>query len=249
MPIIAVLLLAFKAWMLVDSIQRSGGGRGGMSSYWFLICWIPFGDWAYFFAVKIHDPEFARLWKRVLKKKTSLDELRYLYKSSGSAVNKLKLAQALHDAGKFDEATVLAEELLQSETGNKVYQYLSASCLMGAKRSNEARVRFEALLEKDFDFKNFEAAVNYAALCVDLDERKKAIEIYRRIVKSSSQLQYQIDLATLLSEEGAREEAKQILDDAILQFKHEPRFIQRRDQKQLGIAKKARKILEGAVRA
>lgn len=244
MGIIGFLLLAFKAWMLIDSVQR-GGMRGG-NGYWFLICWIPFGDWAYFFAVKIHDPEFSRYWKKHLKKKVSLDDLRYAYKSSPSALNKLTLAQALHDRGEFSEAVALSEELYKSEPENKAYLLLHGSCLSGLKRFSDAIPVYEKLVSKEFAFRNYEGATALAAVYVESGEREKAIELYRRVVKSSAQLRYQVDLAKLLAEKGEKSEAKRIVDDAIQQFKHEPKFIQRRDRSELGVAKKVQKMLESA---
>ena len=245
MGILGALLIGFKAWMLIDAIQRSGA-RGG-NNYWFLICWIPFGDWAYFFAVKIHDPEFSRIWRKFFQKRISLDDLRYAYKMSPSALNKLTLAQALHDKGQFEEAVTLSEELLKFEPDNKVYQFLHASCLIGMKKIDEASGVLETLIEKDFSFRNYEAATTLALLYVEKKEGEKAVQLYRRVVKSSSQLRYQIELARILAEQGNAAEARQIVDDAIQQFKHEPKFIQRRDRRELGVAKKVRKMLESGV--
>ena len=243
-----IVLLAFKAWMLVDAVQRCGGRCGG-SSYWIIICWVPFGDWAYFFAVKIHDPEFARLWKRILTRPKSLDDLRYAYRTSPSAVNKLTYAQALHDREQFQEALPIAEELLKQEPESKMYQLLVASCLAGLKQPERAIALLEGLIERDLSFRDYEAATTLASLFVREKQPERAIEVYRKIIRSSSQLRYQVNFACLLVEHGQRDEARQILDDAIQQFRHEPRFIQRRDRRELGVAKKVRKSLGGRVAA
>lgn len=245
MPIWFILGGAFKAWMLFDAIQRTGRSCG--NNYWFLICWIPFGDWVYFFAVKIHDPAFAKHFKWATVRRVSLDDLRYSYKVSQSAVNRLTLAQALHDAGKFDEALPLAEELLKSDPESKVYLYLLASCFIGLKQLEPARTHLEKLTAKDLDFKDFNPAGSLAAVYVEEGKPELAVELYRRIIRSSSQLRFQIDLSRLLAQTGKADEAKRILDDAIQQFRHEPRFIQKRDRKDLGTAKKVRKMLDGQV--
>ena len=44
-----MLSTAFSLWMLVDAVQR------GLGAKWGWIIMIPFGEFAYFFAVKIHD--------------------------------------------------------------------------------------------------------------------------------------------------------------------------------------------------
>ncbi len=40
---------AFSVWMLVDAHKR------GAQHYWYLIIFFPFGEWVYFFLIKIHD--------------------------------------------------------------------------------------------------------------------------------------------------------------------------------------------------
>ncbi|HQH26913.1 MAG TPA: tetratricopeptide repeat protein [Oligoflexia bacterium] len=243
MPIIGALLLAFKAWMLIDAVQRSGGRCCGGSSYWFIICWIPLGDWVYFFAVKIHDPEYARLWKQLLLRPPALDDIRSTFKSSPSAANKLALARALHDHDQFPEAANLAEELVRSEPGNKHYQFLQASCLIGLKQDDSAAAVLEALLAKDFSFRNYDAASLLASLYAEQGQPDKAIEFSRRIIRSSSQLRHRIDLVCLLAQNEQRTEARQIIENAIDEFRREPKFIQRRDRAQLRAAIKLQKML------
>jgi hypothetical protein len=64
----------FSLWMLVDAVQR------GAARYWYPIIFLPFGQLAYFFSVKIHDPEFAallRLFHGLTRAELTLDELRF----------------------------------------------------------------------------------------------------------------------------------------------------------------------------
>lgn len=49
MHIPLLLSYAFSIWMLVDAYQR------GAEHYWYLIIFFPFGEWVYFFLVKVHD--------------------------------------------------------------------------------------------------------------------------------------------------------------------------------------------------
>ena len=51
MHILLLLSYAFSVWMLVDAFKR------GAEHYWYLIIFFPFGEWVYFFLVKIHDFE------------------------------------------------------------------------------------------------------------------------------------------------------------------------------------------------
>lgn len=62
----------FSLWMMVDAIKRRPG------SHWYLIIWVPLGEWVYFFMVKIHDypalkVRLMNLWRRP----PSIQNLRY----------------------------------------------------------------------------------------------------------------------------------------------------------------------------
>jgi hypothetical protein len=71
MPILAALTALMKLWMVVDAMKQCRCG-----SYWpWIILFVPGGEWAYFFVVKIHDAHFyplrrwvnqfaSKLWRR-----------------------------------------------------------------------------------------------------------------------------------------------------------------------------------------
>lgn len=49
MHILLIISYTFSIWMVVDAYKR------GAEHYWYLIIFFPFGEWIYFFLVKIHD--------------------------------------------------------------------------------------------------------------------------------------------------------------------------------------------------
>ena len=49
MVILGYLALAFKIWMVFDALRRK------VHLLWFFVLMVPFGDWVYFFAVKVRD--------------------------------------------------------------------------------------------------------------------------------------------------------------------------------------------------
>lgn len=49
MRILLILSYAFSVWMLIDALKRDA------KVYWLVIIFFPFGEWIYFFMVKIHD--------------------------------------------------------------------------------------------------------------------------------------------------------------------------------------------------
>lgn len=62
MHILLLFSYAFSLWMLIDAYQR------GAPRYWTVIILMPFGEWVYFFMVKIEDfqgPPGARAMRRM----------------------------------------------------------------------------------------------------------------------------------------------------------------------------------------
>ena len=50
MPILMALSAVFKGWLLIDAMRRGGC----CNNYWYMvIILVPFGEWAYFFMIKI----------------------------------------------------------------------------------------------------------------------------------------------------------------------------------------------------
>ena len=107
MHVLFALQSAFSLWMLVDAARRGAG------YVWYMIIMMPFGEVAYFLAVKIHDPEFAAFRRR--PRPASLDQLRFNAEYTPSFENQLMLAQGLHDADRHVEAAELFQQLLDSE--------------------------------------------------------------------------------------------------------------------------------------
>ena len=124
MPLITVLLGLFKVWMLVDALQR-GCGRGGCGGmYWYWLILMPFGDFAYFFVVKIHDPEFVKLRKDIFTRPPSVEQLRYNMQHNPCYANKKSLAMALLNGQNYTEALSLFDEILKQDAADK-------NCLYG----------------------------------------------------------------------------------------------------------------------
>jgi len=55
MRYLLILSYAFSVWMLVDALKRDA------KNYWLVIIFFPFGEWIYFFMVKIHDFKSNRI--------------------------------------------------------------------------------------------------------------------------------------------------------------------------------------------
>lgn len=231
-------LLGFKVWMLLDAMQR-GGSRGG-SNYWFLICWVPFGDWIYFFAVKVHDPEFAKLRRRFFTRPVPLSQLRYNARHSPSGVNKLRLAEALFDAREYTEAEALLAEVLQLDAKNREARYLLGECKRQRGDLVGSGEELEKVVESDITYRNYHAAADLARVYWATGRREEAVEFLRKLFKKSRRMLHTTELAKYLIELDQKAEAREVLERAIDDFEHAPRFVRRQDR---SAAKEAQSLL------
>ncbi len=225
--------------MLVDAVQRSSGRCGG-ANYWFIICWVPFGDWVYFFAVKIHDPEFARIWKRWFVKPVTIDQLRYNFRHSPSAVNQLALAEALVVTGEYEEAESLLEAVVRADKKDREANFLLGLCKREQSDLAGACEAFERVCQSDITYRNFEAASELASSYWELGKKEEAVEFLRKLFKKSRRLAHTIELAKYLVEMDQRDEAREVLATAMDDFHHAPRFVKNLDK---SAAKEASHIL------
>lgn len=234
MQVLALPLAIFKIWMLVDAIQRFGGSC--RSSYWFYICWVPFGDWAYFFAIKIHDPEFSRLTRKLFYRPASLDKVRATAELFPSHENRLKLAKALFDNEQFSDARTICTELA-SRGSDKEIEYLEALCDSRLKQYEAAQSKLEALTAKDLSFKDYDAALELAGVLADTGAVPASLECLKRIYNSSCRMSHAVYLAQQLIRSEQKDEARKVLEGALKQQALAPKCFQKADRKAISTAK------------
>ena len=235
MHILFYLQTAFSLWMLVDAAQR------GARFHWYWIIMMPFGELAYFFAVKIHDPEFRTMKTRLLTKRVSLKQLRYQASSSPSVRNKVLLAQALYDHGQFEEGAELFREVLKTHDDEKRALYGLGLCLRQLQQAKQAVATLEQLLEMDFGYENYTPCVELAGIYWEAGRKDDAIELMRRVVGKSQQLMHKAELAEYLHAIGESQEARALLEPALEDHDNSPAYVRKRDR---AWARKARSTLK-----
>lgn len=237
MPRVLLLLEhVFMAWMLVDCIRRRPGG------YWFWIIFIPFGEWFYFFQVKIHDPDMR--WLKELfryRKPDSLETLRYRHDQTPSLTNRLRLAQALHDAGELRESAELFESLVAEDDQNLEARYGLGRCQMASSNPEAAVASFESLIETESSFAEYEPWLDLAKTLWLLDRRPEALERLRKLVEISPRLAHSVTLAQFQKEADEKDGARSTLETALHHFEHTPRYHKKRNRLW---AFKARRLLK-----
>jgi len=231
-------LLAFKIWMLVDVMQRSSGGSG--MNYWFFIIWVPFGDFLYFFLVKLQDPEFAKWKRRLFYRPPSVDQLRYNCRHSPSTVNKLALAEALLLNKEYSESLALLEEVVKVDDKSREANFLLSACKKESGDLPGAAAALERVVQTDVTFRDYTAAADLAAIYWQSDRKPEAIELLQKLFKKSRRLTPSNELVRYLIALDRKAEAREILNTAMDDFRHAPRFVRSRDRT---AAKEANQLL------
>jgi Flp pilus assembly protein TadD len=220
--------------MLVDAARRGAG------YVWYLIIMMPFGEIAYFLAVKIHDPEFMALWHRFTWRPPSLDQVRFEAELTPSFQNRSILAHTLHDDGHFGEATELFRELLASEPEDKPALYGLACSLAGAGQTAAAIDALKQLTTLDFAYAEHAAGSKLAELYDAEDRREEALAMREAVARASGSLAHQTELASALAALGRGAEARALLERGLHEYAHSPRYVQKTQKRS---ARAARRVL------
>jgi hypothetical protein len=235
MQILFALQSAFSLWMLVDAARRGAG------YIWYAIIMMPFGEVAYFLAVKVHDPEFAALRLAFRPRPPSLDQLRFEAEHTPSFENRAILARALQDDGEHVEAVALFRELLSAEPEDKGALYGLGCALCDAGQTAQAIDALKSLAALDFAYADYAAGTMLAELYWKQERREESLAMWESVAGASRSLAHQTELARALAEQGRAPEARALLERGLREYAHSPRYIQKSQRRQ---ARTARRVLD-----
>jgi hypothetical protein len=238
--VLPLLLLAFKIWMAIDA------GRKRQEYYWFLIIFfVPFGDFVYFFVVKMNDFKWHKV-TALLHSPPTIDQLKYRYRESPCIDNRLALARGLADVGRHVEAIVEFEGICASRPDE-------ADALWGLGMSRAALGELESasaaltrLVAASPSYNDWEAWVMLAGMQHKRGLRPESLETLRTLVRKSSRADHQMLLAEALIAAERYDEAAGLLERIVDDHNHAPDYIRRRDRK---VVARARRLREDMARA
>lgn len=228
---------AFSLWMLADAAQRRASG------YWYPVILLPFGEVAYFFMVKIHDPEFRALrktWNTWMSRKLTLEDLRYQANETPSFANKLALAQGLFDADLFDQATVAFQELLIADNECKDALYGFALCRLELEDYDAAIEALRCLIDIKPSFADYDGWTQLAFSLRTTNQLDAAVDVLEELVRKAPRLSHRVLYARYLGYAQQRDKAREQLETGLKALEHAPRFQQRQES---SAAKAARTML------
>lgn len=208
MPIIPAFLAVFKIWMLYDVSLRFPRCCG---NFWFYIVLFPGGDFVYFFAIKIHDPEMRRLYSRLFSRPLSLEQLQITMEHCPSEHNRLVYAQALFDNDRYQEAKEIFEKILKQDPRQKEALLGSGLCDLQLEATDAGINRLQELSKLDLSFRDFRAPLAAAEALRASDRKDQALELLKQVAKRSSQLEHTLTLAEVLIECGQEAVASEVV--------------------------------------
>ncbi len=226
MTILYLLQAAFTIWMLVDALRRRP------IIYWYVIIFLPFGPFVYFFAFKIHDYDLGWLGRivRPAPPAPSLAELRERVRQSPSLANRMRLANALHDAGDYAEAAATFETILESRGDEPDALYGLGRCKMELGEPEAAVLLLSKLVEKNRAYRDYAGCLELAEALTKAGHDDEAIELLEGVLRSSPRPQHAVPLAKHLIAVTRIERAQQVLREAVADHERSSGAIQRRDR-------------------
>jgi len=243
MRVLLFLDTAFSLWMLVDAVRR------GCRSYWYPVVMMPFGEWVYFFMVKIKDPEFKFLrdfYHRLTTPKVSTEKIRREYGETPSFANTLTLAQALYDEEAYAEAAELFGQAQRLHDDSRDALYGLALTQLRVGDPEPAIEGLRRLIERDPSFEDYAPWGDLARALAAAGRRDEAIELLDTLVLKSPRLEHRVFFAHFLHESGKSDDARAQLELGIEEYKDAPKFLKRRKRRWFRQAKQMLKTLQTA---
>lgn len=225
--ILFFLQTGFSLWLVIDAIRR------GAAYYWYPIIMMPFGEWVYFFTIKIHDPEFdwaRELYTKLTTKKVTLEERRQRAEHSPSFANKVELAQALHDAGAYGEAAEIFTEALKMPVESREALYGLALARSALGEYSQAIEHFTELIELDPSFRDYAAYSDLAHALAQDGRLDEAQELLDGLVIKSPRLAHRVIYAHYLTTGEKRDQAREQLEAGLREIAGAPKYVQRRNR-------------------
>ena len=236
--ILLILDSIFSVWMLIDALQR------GARSYWYMVVMLPFGEWFYFFKVKIHDPEFAFLrnaWQGVSSKPVSVEQLKLRLDQSPSFENRLAFAQALYDNEHYEKALQHFADAIESWPDSEECLYGLGLCQNRLGQHENAIVSFRRLIENSERFQDYAPWQDLAETLSSAKREPEALVLLERLVDISPRLYHRVLYAHYLMGASRLGDAREHLQCGLDDNETAPRYIRKKDR---SVARAAKNMLK-----
>jgi hypothetical protein len=230
--------------------------RTGQERYWLLVLFIfpLLGSLIYALAVVLPQLSESRGGRRVVRGiRQSLDPGRELreaqveFEHSATIANRVRVADALHGAGRHGEAIEAYREALRGvHSDDPDIQVKLARALLDAGRPEEARERLEALIREQPEYKSPQGHLIYARALAASGDRAKAREEFEALIGYFAGIEPRARYVEILRVWGEGEAADALVEESLRHIKHMPAGSRRLNEAWIRSLKRAPKRLDGA---
>jgi hypothetical protein len=222
--LLAPLLIGFRVWMFIDALRR------GAPRLWLFVLWLPFGDLAYFFMVKLADlgARPAALPNEPLP--VDLPGLRAAVEDSPSFANRVALAWALLREGEPAEAQRYFELARRSHPGDRDALHGHALAELEAGSRQRGIELLSELVDRQLSYDDYRAAQKLAELLSDDGEQETALELARAVARATHRFAHRLELGRHEARAGRAGDARDTLARLLAELEALPDYQRRREQ-------------------
>ncbi len=233
--------MAFTVWMLVDAHRR------GVEYYWFFLIFMlqPFGSWVYFLLFKVKDFQTDRGWLvSLFHRPPALDELRRRAQRSGTVASRLELGSRLAETGEFEEAIPHLEAVLGHEPEHCEALYSLAIARRGLSQFSMAVPPLRKIIARHPTWSNYKAWHTLVAVQEAGGEKEQALSTCRELARVAPSTQHGYLLAQQLIAHGKNDEARQVLEQKLEDYRYMTGFSRRVARRWVGKSKQLLKQID-----
>ncbi|MCZ7644782.1 MAG: tetratricopeptide repeat protein [Planctomycetota bacterium] len=211
-----LLYLGFMIWMLVDSIRRYG------LSYWAFVIFFfqPLGALVYFV---LHVKSLFRGGLAAgggkglfgLGLKARIRKAEQALRMADTPAAREELAGLYYEAGRLQDCERLLAPLVEQEDGNYEARYHLGLCRLAAGDPQGALVHLEKVMAGEKKLRFGRAWLRYAECLHRLGRTGEAVEELRKLHRAYPRPLTEFAYAKALAESGAREQARQVLEEML----------------------------------
>lgn len=224
MLLLAPLLLAFRVWMFIDALRR------GAPRLWLFVLWLPFGDVAYFFVVKLRDFGVRPAPAPEAPPEVDLPRLRAAVEASPSFANRVALGWGLLREQQPAEALGCFERARTTHPHDRDALYGQALAQLELGQREAAIAALTELADRQLSHDDYRAASRLAELLAEDGDWGTALELSRAIARATHRLAHRLELGRHQARAGRLDDARDTLGRLLAELEALPDYQRRREQ-------------------
>ena len=222
-----VISTAFWIWMLVDCVMNE---PDRFMWLWIIFIFHAIGALAYFVARKMPVLQYRSmpfLSRLTLAGRISSAEADVY--NIGNAHQYIVLGELLLDTGRFSRAGEAFSKALEKDPEDIQALWGSAQVDMKKKQFSDALPKLEKVVKLDYGYKYGDAALKYCRALYELKQAAKAKKELEKYLQKWSPPEASYMMASLLADEGRKQEAYAILNNTVQEMKGAPAYYRSRN--------------------